>query len=57
MGFGIFMLSDFPPTQRFGASVMLGTLLASLSALFVLPWFATAHPAKSGRTVRRASAS
>jgi predicted RND superfamily exporter protein len=39
-GFGIFILSGFPPTQRFGFSVVLGTLLSPLPALFVLPWFA-----------------
>jgi uncharacterized protein len=43
-GFGIFMVSGFPPTQRFGLSVVLGTLLTPLSALFVLPWFATFRP-------------
>jgi uncharacterized protein len=42
-GFGIFMLSGFPPTQRFGFSVVLGTLLFPLPTLFVLPWFATAQ--------------
>ncbi|MCL5022359.1 MAG: hypothetical protein M1497_03155 [Nitrospirae bacterium] len=42
-GFGIFILSGFPPTQRFGFSVVLGTLLSPLPALFVLPWFATAR--------------
>jgi len=42
-GFGIFILSGFPPTQRFGFSVVLGTLLSPLSALFVLPWFAAAR--------------
>lgn len=40
-GFGIFMLSGFPPTQRFGFSVVLGTLLSPLPALFLLPWLAT----------------
>ncbi len=42
-GFGIFILSGFPPTQRFGFSVVLGTLLSPLPALFILPWFATAR--------------
>jgi predicted RND superfamily exporter protein len=41
-GFGIFILSGFPPTQRFGFSVVLGTLLLPLAALFVLPWLACA---------------
>ena len=40
-GFAIFMLSGFPPAQRFGFSVVLGTLLAPLPALFLLPWLAT----------------
>jgi len=40
-GFGIFILSGFPHTQRFGFSVVLGTLLSPLPALFLLPWFAT----------------
>ena len=40
-GFSIFMLSNFPPTQRFGFSVVLGTLLSPLAALFVLPWLAS----------------
>jgi len=42
-GFAIFMLSGFPPTQRFGFSVVLGTLLSPLPALFVLPWLASAR--------------
>jgi predicted RND superfamily exporter protein len=41
LGFGIFILSAFPPTQRFGFSVILGTLIAPLAALFVFPWIAT----------------
>jgi hypothetical protein len=40
MGFGIFILSAFPPTQRFGLSVILGTLISPLAALFVFPWIA-----------------
>lgn len=39
-GFGIFSLSSFPPTQRFGGAVALGTLAATVSALLVLPWLA-----------------
>ncbi len=41
MGFGIFVLSDFPPTRRFGLAVVLGTFTAAVAALFVLP--ALAH--------------
>ena len=47
-GFAIFMLSGFPPTQRFGFSVVLGTLLSPLPALFLLPWFATVRMHKKG---------
>jgi predicted RND superfamily exporter protein len=36
-GFGIFALSTFPPTQRFGLAVILGTAAAALLALVVLP--------------------
>ncbi|MEE8522872.1 MAG: MMPL family transporter, partial [Thermoanaerobaculia bacterium] len=40
-GFGIFGLSSFPPTQRFGLAVAGGTAAAAFMALFVLPWLAT----------------
>ena len=46
-GFGIFILSGFPPTQRFGFSVVLGTLLSPLPALLLMPWFATAQIPKN----------
>ena len=36
-GFGIFVLSSFPPTRRFGLAVILGTATAALMALVVLP--------------------
>ena len=36
-GFGIFALSNFPPTQRFGLVVLVGTSIDILSNLFVLP--------------------
>lgn len=36
-GFGIFVLSTFPPTQRFGLAVILGTAAAATMALVVLP--------------------
>ena len=47
-GFAIFALSAFPPTQRFGMEIVLGTALASLSALFILPILATAWTKKGG---------
>jgi predicted RND superfamily exporter protein len=40
-GFGIFLLSNFPPTQRFGLFVMLGSATASMAALFMFPWLAS----------------
>lgn len=36
-GFGLFAFSSFPPTQRFGVAVALGTLAAAAIALLVLP--------------------
>jgi predicted RND superfamily exporter protein len=36
-GFGIFALSTFPPTQRFGLAVILGTVAAATMALIGLP--------------------
>ncbi len=41
-GFGIFVLSSFPPTQRFGTLVAAGTLASAVMALVVLPFLATA---------------
>lgn len=37
-GFGIFFLSSFPPTQRFGFSVVFGSLTSAFAALFLFPW-------------------
>lgn len=39
-GFGIFVLSSFPPTRRFGLAVVLGTTTAAALALIVLPRWA-----------------
>jgi predicted RND superfamily exporter protein len=36
-GFGIFALSSFPPTQRFGFAVIVGTLTAAVMAVLILP--------------------
>jgi hypothetical protein len=36
-GFAIFMLSDFPPTRRFGLVVFAGCIIDTLGNLFVLP--------------------
>ncbi|MEM7051321.1 MAG: MMPL family transporter [Acidobacteriota bacterium] len=37
IGFSIFFASSFPPTQRFGGAVVVGSLLAAALALTVLP--------------------
>lgn len=37
LGFGLFALSSFPPTQRFGFAVALGATVAAFAALWVLP--------------------
>jgi predicted RND superfamily exporter protein len=37
-GFGIFGLSSFPPTRRFGLAVLLGLAMAAALTLTVLPW-------------------
>jgi predicted RND superfamily exporter protein len=39
-GFAIFLFSSFPPTQRFGGAIVFGTIIASLTALYILPLFA-----------------
>ncbi|NNK62274.1 MAG: MMPL family transporter, partial [Gemmatimonadetes bacterium] len=40
-GFGVFVLSDFPPTRRFGLAVILGTATAAFLAVVVLPRWAS----------------
>ena len=40
-GFGIFLMSNFPPTQRFGLFVMFGSATAAAAALFMFPWLAS----------------
>lgn len=37
VGFSLFSLSSFPPTQRFGLTIAGGTLLAAAAALLLLP--------------------
>ncbi len=39
-GFSIFLFSTFPPTQRFGGAIVFGTILASLTALYIMPLIA-----------------
>jgi uncharacterized protein len=46
-GFAIFVLSDFPPTQRFGLVVVAGTIIDILANLFVLPLLGGAEVSRS----------
>jgi uncharacterized protein len=39
MGFAIFFVSAFPPTQRFGLFIVVGTIMAAFSTIFILPFF------------------
>jgi predicted RND superfamily exporter protein len=48
-GFAIFVLSDFPPSQRFGLVVVFGTIIDILANLFVLPLLGGAKFARSSR--------
>ena len=43
-GFGIFLLSSFPPTQRFGLFVVFGSAAAAATAMFLFPWLASILP-------------
>jgi predicted RND superfamily exporter protein len=40
LGFGLFALSSFPPTRRFGIAVVVGLAAAAVLTLVVLPWLA-----------------
>ena len=40
LGFGLFTLSSFPPTRRFGIAVVVGLAAAAVLTLVVLPWLA-----------------
>lgn len=48
-GFLIFLLSNFPPTRRFGLAVVAGTAFALYGSLIVLPALAAAGTAGFGR--------
>ena len=51
-GFAIFVLSDFPPTQRFGIVVLAGCIIDIVANLFVLPLLGGAQwKRKHGRLV------
>ena len=53
VGFAIFVLSDFPPTQRFGLVILFGLVVDILANLFVLPLLGGA-PFKKARLRTRA---
>jgi uncharacterized protein len=40
-GFALFLLSDFPPTQRLGVLVCIGAVTTGLVVLLMLPGLAT----------------
>jgi uncharacterized protein len=52
-GFAIFVLSDFPPTQRFGLVVLAGCVVDILANLFVLPLLGGAEWKSPRRTNAR----
>jgi predicted RND superfamily exporter protein len=55
-GFAIFVLSDFPPTQRFGLVVLAGCMIDIVANLFVLPLLGGATwKRKHGRLVVQAA--
>ncbi|MGC2248500.1 MAG: MMPL family transporter [Terriglobales bacterium] len=51
-GFAIFVLSSFPPTQRFGLVVLAGTVIDIVANLFVLPLLGGAEFGKRSRVTR-----
>lgn len=52
-GFGIFSLSAFPPTQRFGFAVILGTLTAAMLTLIAVPLAVAAQRRPGSETAGR----
>jgi predicted RND superfamily exporter protein len=52
-GFAIFAASSFPPTQRFGLSVIIGAAVAGAMALWVFPALLQGRGARSGRGAPR----
>lgn len=49
LGFAIFLFSQFPPTQRFGAAMITGAILSIFASLFLIPWLALALAAIPNR--------
>jgi hypothetical protein len=52
-GFAIFVLSDFPPTQRFGLVVLACCIIDLLANLFVLPLLGSAQSPKGDLLVNK----
>lgn len=53
LGFAIFLFSQFPPTQRFGAVIICGAFLSIFASIFLMPWLAQMSllsPVKLGRS-------
>lgn len=50
VGFGLFVLSSFPPTRRFGIAVVVGLAAATVLTLVVLPYLAQLRRGSSRRT-------
>jgi predicted RND superfamily exporter protein len=50
-GFGIFLLSNFAPTERFGVFVIFGSATAAGIALFMFPWLASLSIRRKSRTI------
>ena len=49
-GFALFLLSDFPPTQRLGVLVCIGAALTDIVVLLMLPALATFPRRRERRT-------
>lgn len=49
-GYSVFVLSNFPPSQRFGLEIVLGTFLAMLMTLLVFPHLSMVFSRKKGQT-------
>ncbi len=56
-GFGLFALSDFPPTRRFGFAIIAGVAAATAAALGALPGLLSKRPAARAISTARASES
>ncbi|TNE64790.1 MAG: hypothetical protein EP335_06710 [Alphaproteobacteria bacterium] len=51
IGFSVFALSDFPPSQRFGLEIAYGAGIAVLLALIVFPFLVSGHLRKEAKSI------